>query len=381
MTKKRAAKVIIFLLFVYIFSSCNQNEIFFRISKELPPIIPRINGSSTNMVVYNSTLYVTTIGSSTIYTYKDGNWSPFSSPVGKIAALAATLDYLYALAYTSDIRNCSLHRYNGTSWQQITGGSGSLQSIWGANNTIFVGAMDGTTKVPSTNNPNIQIDVPWWKIYYVSGTDTSLSNDPIISDIGQLNGAAFLTPNYYIATSKGIYVGTLASLPTSDIVNGSTGNVTGIMNVNTIITAVTSGGQILKYSGTVFEPISTGGPPYTGAMGTWKENGTGDDKLLLLGTKNGYRELHLSGTGQPTSTLAEPGVSSPSSLSDVGTFRVTIAKHPVYHIIQVPTTVSDSSHWVGGQPLIFASTYINGVWSLKLSLNNGTWDVTWNGER
>jgi hypothetical protein len=352
MTKKRSASIFIFfLLFICILISCNQDAIFAIISREEPPITPRINGSSTNLVRYGNSLYAASIGSDTIHSYKDGNWGTIDTP-GVIIGLAATSTHLYALvAHDINRQNNSLHAYNG-GWTEVSGGSGSLQSIWGANNTIFVGARNGNS----------------WNIYSAIGTGTLTSR---ISNSGQLNGAAYDGTDYYIATSNGIYVGP-GTFPET-VKDGSAGNVTGIMDVNGVITAVTGGGRILTYSASEFGSISDRNDlVYTGAMCTWKQNGTGTDKLLLLGTKNGgYIELALDTGGKPTSSLARPG-GSPSSLSDVYRYEQTIAKHPVYHIIQVPIEVSNSNMSGDGQPLIFASTFKDGVWRLR--------DGRWNAE-
>jgi hypothetical protein len=132
----------------------------------------------------------------------------------------------------------------------------------------------------------------------------------------------------------------------------------------------------LKQDGYSFTAISNiPGLLYTGAMCVWKKDGVGDGNLLLLGTQNGgYQELRLD-SGQPTSTLVPPGGQGLlSSISSVyrDTYNVTIAKHPVMHILQVPLTVSNANLSKDGQPLIYASTFKDGVWSLR--------DGTWNGE-
>jgi hypothetical protein len=375
MTRKRAANVFIFFLLVCILISCNQDAIFAILSREEPPIDPRINGLSTDLVVVADTLYVASIGSNIIHSYKDGRWGGLGSP-GTIIGLAATSTHLYVLvSYDISRKNNFVYRYDGSNWADwklVSGGFGLLQSIWGANDSLFVGARNG----------NI------WDIYSAIGTGNLTLR---IHNSGQLNGAAHDGSDYYIATSKGIYTCTDDFITITDpsVVNNSTGNVVGILNVNDVITAVTRDtfdggrvyGRILRQDGSSsFKMISSlQNVIYTGAMCVWEKYVNGiaqgvDKSLLLLGTQNGgYGELHLDDLGQPPSTLS--GISIPgglgllSTLIDKDTYNQTIAKHPVYHIRQIGPPVDSTLPY--GQPLIFASTYKDGVWRLM----NGRWNA------
>jgi hypothetical protein len=375
--KKKAIQsgLLFFLLLICTLISCDQDSIFADIAVEPEYKDPKINGSSTNLVVYDDgdgdTMYVATIGSGTIHTYKAGNWGSLSSPAGAVIGLAATSGYLYALVGDINRVDNSLHRYNGPDsdpkWTQIKGSTGSLQSIWGANDTLFAGAMDGTA----------------WKVYSVTDTGAALSE--AISDSGMLNGAAHDGTDYYIATSNGIYKG-------ASIVTGSEGIVTGILNVNDVITAVVRytnpsdkkvQGKILTYNGSRFNTISNGGPAYTGAMCVWKkydESGNATDKLLLLGIESsenydsGYRELTLGNDGKPKTSNQEAvppgGESSSIKPDDKSRYDASLARYNVYHILQVPEDVDPVP--TGSQPLVFASTTKNGVWVLNRA---GEWNA------
>jgi hypothetical protein len=224
-----------------------------------------------------------------------------------------------------------------------------LQSIWGANDTLFVGAKNEAD----------------WNVYSVTGADTALSE--VLSDCGMLNGVAHDGSNYYIATGKGIYVGTLGSFPDT-VVEESDGNATGILNVNGVITAVIRyttdrkpQGKILIYDGSKFNMISSGDSTYTGAMCVWNESGT--EKLLLLGIEasgnydNGYRELTLDSNGRPKTNAAQEPAIPGGDLSSVNPdsksrYDTGLARYTVHHILQAP------------DDLVFVATAKNGVWVL-----------------
>ena len=111
------------------------------------------------------------------------------------------------------------------------------------------------------------------------------------------------------------------------------------------------------------------------------------NRLLLLGIRgegtsknHGYRELDLNGfTGKPMVGIRRPGDSEPTSIYNQPKYNASLGKHPVEAILQVPdiseggpldynANVKKDPNW---QPLIFASTSRNGVWSLR----NDEWNA------
>ncbi|MCL2129760.1 MAG: hypothetical protein FWH35_05335, partial [Treponema sp.] len=111
------------------------------------------------------------------------------------------------------------------------------------------------------------------------------------------------------------------------------------------------------------------------------------NRLLLLGIRgegtsknHGYRELDLNGfTGKPIVGIRRPGESEPTSIINQPKYNASLGKHPVEAILQVPdiseggpldynASIKKDPNW---QPLIFASTSRNGVWSLR----NDEWNA------
>jgi hypothetical protein len=182
---------------------------------------------------------------------------------------------------------------------------------------------------------------------------------------GLLTGVAQGGTDYFVATTSGIYQ--IKSNTVTPIVSG---NIKGITCVGSSIIAITYNGTLYHFPyGSVPTPpadvpsLSLGGT-YTGAICSWERD---TDTLLLLGvqgegnsTNRGYREVTLDSSGVPTSGVRTPG-DGVSTVSNRAKYQSSIGKHAVYSIRQVP-----------GNPVVFASTYKDGLWSLR---NN-----EWNGE-
>ena len=353
--------LIYFIFFTLLFGviiSCNQDSIFADISVEPPPVDPLIKGSPTNIVLFDDVICVAGIGADTIHSYGSGKWTTLK-PGKQIAALAATSTHLYALVY-SDMMDTELRCYDGAAktWTTINKGTAvSMQTLFSANDHLFVGAKNGNT----------------WSIYY----DNSGTLVPVIINIAELNGAAFSASNYFLATGNGVYMGNNLSAFPADIIQGSAGNIKGIINVNGVITAVSRDGRILRYDTGEFKIVSsTSDYHYTGAMWIWEETG-GSNQLLLLGVQGdgsynkGYRELTLVGGVPPASGAPVTPGGSLSSVKpdDKSRYDASLAKYSVYSILQVPLTVDTPA--AGKEPLIFASTALNGLFVLK----DGQWNA------
>jgi hypothetical protein len=320
------------LLAGFLFFSCNQDSIFYDISKEIEPKDPLIPGGPTNIVVSNNVIYAASIGSSRVYSYKD-SWSVPYSVSGGIRQLAATTSHVYAI--TSD----TLYQLDVPGASASPGGN-NLQTVYGAGDRVFVGTGTGSNSVVC---------------YSDTSTLSLVTLDSTIS--GLLKGAVIEGTDYYIATTSGIYKisGNTVSIPLS-------GNFMGIIKTDTYISAITENGSLYyfepaSFPSTVVSLDSLGGI-YTGAMATYTQPGETNPSLLLLGVYSspyGYREVSLDNTGKPSGGAQTPGSGAGSSIKDKAKYEASIAKHAVYSICQVSTS----------PPIIFASTYQNGLWSLR----------------
>jgi hypothetical protein len=231
---------------------------------------------------------------------------------------------------------------------------GKLQSVYAANDRVFVGRGDGAG--------------PYSVVCY----NESLVLAPPNGNIGGLlKGAAYGSNSYFIATSGaggGIYQ-IDSSNTVKPIVTGQ--NVMGIICVVDYIIGITNNGTLYYFDHT--SPIPTSVPSlslggmYTGAICSWKPVGAGSETLLLLGVRgssmtHGYREVTLISTGKPDGGVRTPGdTPSNSTVQNKARYQAAIGKHAVYSIRQVP-----------GSPVIFASTAKDGLWSLR--------NDQWNGE-
>jgi hypothetical protein len=368
MTIRLKTALALTLLSGLLFFSCKQEPIFFDLSKEPEPKDPLIEGSPTNIVVSMAggadfSVYAASIESSTIHRYREGGWYSFSVP-GAIGQLAATDSHLYAIFR------------NSNTLYQVSGGAGPIglnaipQSVYGAGNRVFVGMGPGRG--------------PYSVVCY----DESGSPPPDLSSVsGLLTGAAKAGADYFIATTSGIYK-IDSSNAVTDLVTGQ--HFMGIICVDSHIMAITSNGKLYYFSHTSLPALNTAlflslsGGPYTGAMSSWYEYGSGgwasDPSLLLLGvigssSARGYREVILDTTnGEPSGDAVIPGISSPSSVEksveNKARYEAAIGKHAVFSILQVPSSVESPPP--GGKPVIFASTTKDGLWSLR--------DDKWNAE-
>jgi hypothetical protein len=160
--------------------------------------------------------------------------------------------------------------------------------------------------------------------------------------------------DYYIATSAGIYKIDSSNSVTSLV----TGNFKGIIRVGSppySIIAVTKNGTLYWYDTSSFIKLYEVGADCTGAICSWNDGVS--TRLLLLGiigssSTRGYREVDLDSSWKPTGGGRTPGTGSPSTVQSKPKYDAAIGKRPVYSIRQVPGS-------------IFASTYKDGLWSLR----------------
>ncbi|MDR2093932.1 MAG: hypothetical protein LBP76_00235 [Treponema sp.] len=340
------------LLVCFAFVSCNQDPIFYNISNEVAPIPPRIEGLTTDIVVKDDNLYVSTMGKRNIHQYKkDDGWdtAPPPNPGGTIRGLAATSSHLYALTFDGiDPSGSKLKKYaSGESWVDVVS-TPYMQKVYAAGDRVFVWA---------GSNPGAGT------LYYEEGGD--LKSFP--NSIGMLNGAVEGSDIYFLACSDGIYTVGSSLDNLKKVIDGT---ILGIIKVGNRIVA--AGRNSLYYndslSSTNFTPVSNF--TCTGAMEVWEDK---DDKpaLLLLGAKGssteyGYREIILTTEGELDTTKLsahQPGQGTLSTTNNYGQYHSSIGTHPIVSI----------RHFSG---ILFAGTNKNGLWSYRE--RNG--DLQWNAE-
>jgi hypothetical protein len=257
-------------------------------------------------------------------------------------------------------------------WETILSeisGFNSLQSVYSANDNIFIGASN-----------NVGASNASFSVFYF----TDDSTEPKTTGIsGEITGAAYDGSDYYLCTKdSGIYSG--SSLSSLNRIDNTSGMVfLGIINITPDDTAViTRGGNLLKVKGSAITNMNTdlGGRTATGALAVWRTEAAGAPKLLLAGRQDrldytvdsgytyGYLELELNGSGGIESgKFTEPGINSTSSVIDGDNerYKSTIGKHPVNFIFQADDLT------------LFASTQKNGVWSYRKSKDG---KYQWNAE-
>jgi hypothetical protein len=384
-------------LILLLAAACNQDPIFYTISREIAPREPRIAGTPTNYAALEwgtppgKPVFFTAAGS-TIHWYSSSGWdngiSGFSQPGGKIRALAATTNYLYALTDSLTVKRIK----NGQGWETLelgnVGSYSQFQSIYAPpdQDLVFFGAGASTTS---------------FAILYLD--DSSSTNKvKLVEDTGggllphMLTGAAYDGTDYYLTTNKNVVYqvsssGTVTANGTwtypSDV------KFKGIISLETTtptIVAIDRGGTIYVADTTAGAIKSTGksmGNYATGALAIWRDTydyqswSSGSShpapKLLLAGKQDsltystvsgythGYREFEINSAGYTiTGDFSfiggphEPGVGSVTSAGDNERYRTTIGKLPVNYLFQAPYNVDNSM-------ILFASTQKNGVWSYR----------------
>jgi len=352
--------VIVFILIVFSFVSCND-AVFYAVSLEELPLEPRIAGPSTNFVLFNGKMYVAAKGSIYCYDstgyenedYKSGKWSSISAG-GRISHLAATTGNLYALDGNRIITYDSGMNLNP---DPILQGK-NIQGIFAADDILFIGLSD--------------------EVYYKKdGGDTAKIN---ASGFSRLCGAAGDAANYYLCSTggSGMYYKEKTSFTTSGteitaspVANNVNSNFTGILNLSADqVVAISRTGTLFKVSsaGMTTAASFSDSRRATGALGVWKK---GSDSLLLVGRQDmtstavrgythGYIEIPFTAAGI-TGSFNEPGRTTPSTMDDHERYVSSISKHALRYFYQAPDGI------------LFTSTN-HGVWSYRMRDGKNTWN-------
>jgi hypothetical protein len=367
--KKKFVYILFILQGLLMVFSCSQDAIFFKISQETAPVKPRIAGTPTNMVEFDSAMYVASGNS--LWRY-DGNWSS-SQPGGKdwITFLAVTTgspDYLYALFLTEAGGTVLRRTANGSSWGDVRNDSGDyplIQTIYAGNGQLFAGA-----------GKNSGAEAEYGILYL----ESSGILKRLEGNTGLLSGAASGTgSNYYLSTRvKGVYKTDLSD--TNQL--GDDRVFMGMIKLedNTIIMVERDGGAFykVKADGSGVERIDgvATGKYATGALALWND-GNGKKMLTagiqggLSGTStitsfsHGYVELSLTssdGSLNPSQSFHDPSITVDGNTER---YNASLGKYPIHHM-----------HQAASNNLFFASTQSAGLWSYK----NRTGGMQWNAE-
>jgi hypothetical protein len=416
--------------------SCNQGPIFHTISTETMPLPPLISGSPTNMVLFNRVVHpnpddlaetkevpVLCVASGSLYWYgktdygegessvwKSGEYS-IPQPGGKIIAIAASGDYLYALCLTGHNVNTDLKRIKKDSneWKPVAleGGYSLIQSIHadpdpGSPGRLFAGARQnsGTREV--------------YAVLYLDSPDTETPVLKILKpETSILSGAVYRGGSHYLITNGGgVFRVTETDLAADKVVTLSDGSesapnnnryfmgVIKLKDADETIIAVERGhstqpererGAFYKMNDDTFERMmNTGGEAIatgryaTGALALWEDPLDDTKKLLIAGIQGGlfnttttsytygYVEFDLD---QSTGALIDDSPRHDQgrliSVLDNDRYTATIGKHSLNHLFQTPKNVDP-------QMTFFASTQIAGLWSYRNREKDGGWQ--WNAE-
>ena len=374
------------ILLVFTIPACSQDSLFFDISNEPEPRSPLITGSPTNIILAMNELFVGSRMGNTIFRYggTGGNpqWTTVPSPRGSIADLATDGENLYALVFPdgNPLASSVIQRFNiaANTWDaEFTSNLYSIQTIYGAGEKIFAGAM-------------LSSDMQNFAILYLNPSTSSLSVEK--QNTSLLTGAVMdEAGEIFLATAgSGIFKysddgGGIEATPESGTENA---NISGIISTGATIVAVGSNGALFSRDPAGIFSRLTAGINFTGAMSLWVDRASQwNPSLLLLGIRgsgssnnHGYREIQLDSSGYPILVIRVPGEQSPTSVKNRARYSASIGLHPVEAILQLPdisrggpidySSFSSNPEW---EPPIFAGTSRSGLWSY--------WDATWNAEQ
>jgi len=364
--------------------ACNE-PVFYMISVEPPITDPLIGGSPTNFVVYKDKVYVAS--GRNIYSYDGTSCEKIPlQPGGRILQLAATDSYLYALCFPNS-GNTNLKRFSAAgNWEDVTGDTGGynmLQSVYAANDKVFIGAEKNGSFIILYMTDN---DGAYSPLTPGSTTDTPEY---------MFCGLAYDSQYYYLCTRSNKFfltpitggpVTAKSKMKDDDPEKDDDVKFTGIINLgNNTILAISRNGNLYNVNSgldiTRLENISIGNNRYsTGALAVWRDE-TGTPKLLLAGRQDslvytvdsgytyGYMELELDSGGiKAGMNFTEPGKADISSVADNERYISTIGKYPLNHIFQMTADIDPNM-------TLFASTQKNGVWSYRVRDSIPQWNA------
>jgi hypothetical protein len=388
MRKKTVNKCLFFFAAAFILCTCND-PIFYTIAQEVRPIEPRIKGVATNFAYYDGRMFVAS--GNTLHAYNKAAdpqpdqepvfWDTETQPGGNIIQIAAAGSYLYALCSTDQNNDGKtvIRRFDkaDSSWTEVDcnfPGINKINDIFSAGGILFIMAASS-----STNYNNI-----YYSIFYI---DNSLAVNELITDTGEVNGAAYDGTSYYLLTKdKGVYkIDNFSAPPALININVRFAGIISLPDNNNTVFLISRNGEAytVKDSSIVkIENISMGRMA-TGALAVWRNPENPSERLLLAGRQDslsysysygytyGYLELEFDDNGiKEGQNFVEPGreILTTVEYGQNERFRSTIGKYPVNHIFQVPSDIDSDM-------ILFASTQKNGVWSHRFRSGAYQWNA------
>ncbi len=397
---------------IVILTACEQSPIFYNIMQEVARRNPRIEGTPSNMVIFErdgvQTMYV---GSNKLHWYAkpddpesqkepmkywDEDKGRVPQPGGFIKELATTDTHLYALCVSG--RSTTLKRIGNAetdlAWETIEIAPGDaaagypyLQRVLSAGDKIFVGSVNNTEALSGA-------------VLYLDNADNTLKL--LENDTFLLSGVVFDGNDFYFSTSSviredlgamyriqgGALPGTVEKLAK---VSGSSGETNPEFLAMIVlekdstknVLAMDRRGRIYTVNPSGFAGLSSTMGTFTGgslSVYLTTENADpillagyqGEWTLTTTGSSYGYREAVLEWNADGTLksvTFSEPG---DSVLGDYDQYYSSLGTIPVNHMFQPPNDINDYG------TVLFASTVNEGLWSFRFRDSEGKYQ--WNAE-
>jgi len=404
--------------------ACGRDPIFFTISNETAPRLPRIRGAPTAMATLDvdgrPVMFVASRQGLFWYAPSgkdaDGNWNG-SNPVwqtdlgipqpgaGRPIDLAVTGDRLYVLVMSEDGDGIGttvtrLEKAGGNwKWTAVPGAGGNVQAVFAdpsdSAGRLFAGTVDGIFYVDRAGASLSRLDVP---ARTVEGSD-----DPF-TGTGLLSGVAYRGGNHFLSTGTGVlrvagtdakwlrqgagiaddaphvpqaFIG-MTKLPDGSII--AVERQQGFLNrvedgYFSRIPATDADGNAVadEWMRTVRDA--------TGALAIWRDgDGDGASNVLLVagvqGSRsattfnNGYVEFRLKPSdGSLDSSQARLETNTLLSVSgENAQYRTSLGRLPVNHLFQAPSSIDS-------ERTFFASTQVDGLWSFRLLDGRRQWNA------
>jgi hypothetical protein len=428
MKAKNTGAIIILLGFLAV--SCRQDPIFFIIASETAPKKPRIEGAPTNIVVFNrdypdreEPVPIMYVASGRLHWYaktgaNESRWDSkeyeVEQPGGKIIALAATSEYLYALCLTGHGISSTLRRIgrSGTGWEDIappTGNYPLIQSIHADPEKpyLFAGARNSRNSAALLylNNDTVTLEILMAETAILSGA-VSREEEEEEKNIYYLStrGGGIFRVEDDPATMTINTASVQLLVDESNIEENNKRNNRTFMGMiklenGDIIAIERNGGALYTVQNNSFARIfytlennansMATGKYAIGALARWERidpaSGIVVEKLLIVGIQgglystaissytHGYVEFVLNPDGSLNTTEIRRDPGRLQSLVDGNQDRYTasLGKHPINHLFQATGDIDENRTF-------FASTQTNGLWSYRDRPDNGGWQ--WNAE-
>jgi hypothetical protein len=266
---------------VCLFFSCEQYAIFDSIAKEIKPKPALIKGTPSKIVKdSDGNLYV---ANGDLWKFSNTQWNKIPAPADARDVATVKSD-----VYVISVGNSpSLSKLPGGTNGGTINVQGTVQGIFGANDVLYIATGQDSS--------------------YSAYAYKSDSSTLIVGVSGLLQGAAYYTDNYYLATSTGLYHSTDDSTFTSL----NSGNFLGIIAVADRVVAVT-GSAVYEVTGGATPVERASIDALSGALAA-------SGNTLYLGRNRGYRTIDTSAaiweskspaTTNYTSTIAQVRVTS-----------------------------------------------------------------------